>query len=235
MKDLTILFDLDGTLLPMDQEKFTQGYFKRLAQRVAPLGYEATFLFENLWKGVSAMVKNDGRQTNEAVFWQYFVSVYGEKVLADKPIFNDFYAREFQQVAQDCGFNPEVAPLIQSLKSQGYRLVLATNPLFPTIATESRIRWAGLSPQDFEYYTTYENAHYCKPNPLYYQEILDHLQIPATACLMVGNDVVEDMVAASLGMKVFLLTDCLINTQGAALDTYPHGNLQALQTMIQSL
>ena len=36
----TILFDLDGTLLPMDNDAFTRGYFKLLAARLAPLGYE---------------------------------------------------------------------------------------------------------------------------------------------------------------------------------------------------
>lgn len=33
--------------------------------------------------------------------------------------------------------------------------------------------------------------------------------------LMVGNDVRDDMSAADVGMKVFLLTDCLINKKNA--------------------
>ena len=36
----TVFFDLDGTLLPMDQDAFTKDYFKRLAGKLAPLGYE---------------------------------------------------------------------------------------------------------------------------------------------------------------------------------------------------
>ena len=35
-----ILFDLDGTLLPMDQEVFTRAYFRRLAEKLAPRGYD---------------------------------------------------------------------------------------------------------------------------------------------------------------------------------------------------
>lgn len=35
-----VMFDLDGTLLPMDMDEFTTGYFKMLAAKVAPRGYE---------------------------------------------------------------------------------------------------------------------------------------------------------------------------------------------------
>ena len=61
----TILFDLDGTLLPMDNDAFTKGYFKLLAARLAPLGYEPAKLVDSIWAGTAAMVKNDGSQNNE--------------------------------------------------------------------------------------------------------------------------------------------------------------------------
>lgn len=44
-----ILFDLDGTLLPMDMEKFTHGYFKRLVAKAAPRGYEPEKLIKSVW------------------------------------------------------------------------------------------------------------------------------------------------------------------------------------------
>ena len=56
----TILFDLDGTLLPMDQDAFTEYYFKLLAGKMAPLGYEPKQLIAAVWDGTKAMVKNDG-------------------------------------------------------------------------------------------------------------------------------------------------------------------------------
>ena len=113
-------------------------------------------------------------------------------------------------------------------KSLGLRVVLVTNPLFPAVATESRIRWAGLEPEEFELYTTYENIGYCKPNPAYYAEILRRLELESSECLMVGNDVGEDMVAETLGMKVFLLTDCLINKNNADVSRWPHGEFEEL-------
>ena len=72
----TVLFDLDGTLLPMDQDTFTHGYFKLLAAKLAPHGYEPKQLVEAIWTGTEAMVRNDGSRTNEAAFWNKFASIY---------------------------------------------------------------------------------------------------------------------------------------------------------------
>lgn len=228
----TILFDLDGTLLPMDQEKFVNGYFKMLAAKLAPYGYEPQQLINAILAGIEAMIKNDGSQLNEDAFWKRFVEIYGDKVLTDKPVFEDFYKNEFQDARSFCGFNPKAAETVRSLKDKGYRVVLATNPLFPSIATESRIRWAGLEPSEFDLYTTYENTSYCKPNLDYYRDILKRIDCRPEECLMVGNDVGEDMVVEALGLQVFLLTDCLINTQKKDITAYPHGSFEQLLSML---
>ena len=86
MEITTVLFDLDGTLLPMDQDVFTKTYFKLLAARLAPLGYEPAQLVDNIWAGTAAMVKNDGSCTNEEAFWKVFYRVYGEESQKDKPV-----------------------------------------------------------------------------------------------------------------------------------------------------
>ena len=223
-----ILFDLDGTLLPMDQEVFTKDYFKRLAAKLLPHGYQADQLVDGIWAGTAAMVKNDGTCTNEEAFWRRFVQIFGEKALADKPIFDEYYRVEFQQVAEVCGCSAEAKDTIEELKKRGYRIALATNPIFPAIATESRIRWAGLEPEEFELYTTYENTCYCKPNPDYYRDLLQRLDCQAEECLMIGNDVEEDMIAESIGMKVFLLTDCMINKKERDISVFPHGGFKDL-------
>ncbi len=223
-----ILFDLDGTLLPMDQERFTKSYFKRLVSMVAPLGYEPQALVDGIWKGTKAMVENDGSVTNEEAFWKCFIALFGEDSRKHIPIFQEFYRTEFQRVEQDCGKNPKAGETVSKLKKAGYRVILATNPIFPAIATESRIRWAGLQPEDFEYYTTYENSVHCKPNPEYYRDILRQIHLEPQECLMVGNDVEEDMVARSLGMDVFLLTDCMINRKGEDISGYPRGSFDEL-------
>ena len=230
-----VLFDLDGTLLPMDQEVFVGSYFKMLAGKLAPKGYEPQKLVKDIWAGTAAMVKNTGDVTNEEAFWNTFAEIYGEQVRKDIPMFDEFYRNEFQQVQSVCGYNPKAAEVVKYIKEKGLRVALATNPIFPAIATQSRARWAGIDVDDFEIYTTYENSCYCKPNPDYYRDILCKLDVQAEECLMVGNDVTEDMVAETLGMKVFLLTDCLINKEDKDISVYPNGGFEDLIKYIDNI
>ena len=235
MKLTTILFDLDGTLLPMDNDAFTRGYFKLLAAKLAPHGYETQKLVDAIWSGTAAMVRNDGTRSNEDAFWEDFTGTYSEKAAADIPLFNEFYENEFQGAKALCGYNQKASESVRRLGEAGFRIALATNPIFPSIATESRIRWAGLEPSDFELYTTYENTGFCKPNPKYYIDVAKRLGVSAEECLMVGNDVDEDMIAVNVGMKVFLLTDCIINRNGRSIDEFPHGSFDRLMGHIAAL
>ena len=230
-----IFFDLDGTLLPMDQDVFLKAYLGGLAKKMAPHGYDPELLVKSIWKGTGAMVMNDGRARNDDVFWNTFSAIYGRDTRVDEPVFEEFYHNEFQEVSKSCGFDPRAAEAIREIKAMGYRVVLATNPLFPAIATHSRARWAGLNPEDFEYITTYENSWHCKPNPDYYREILGKLDLKPEECVMVGNDVGEDMIAEALGMKVFLLPDCIINKAEKAISVYPNGSFPELLSYIRSL
>ncbi len=235
MSITTILFDLDGTLLPMDQDTFANSYIKGLTVAAMPAGYNPMRFGAAIMDGTVAMVKNNGEKTNEEVFWDTLEGTYGESVRNHIHMFDEFYATDFQKVKNVCGFEPKASELIGYIKGKGFRVALATNPLFPSVATESRIRWAGLDPKDFELYTAYETSHYCKPNLDYYNEILKQLQVKPEECLMVGNDVAEDMIAEKLGMKVFLLTDCLINKHGMDVSVYPNGNMDDLFVFIDAL
>lgn len=235
MKITTILFDMDGTLLPMDQDVFVKDYFGRIAAKLAPQGYEPKLLIDTIWRGTAAMVKNDGSRINEEAFWEYAVSVYGEKILQDKHFFDEFYEQEFDKVKAVCGYHPAAAEIVHSMKEKGFRVALATNPIFPARATQWRIQWAGLRPEDFELYTTYENSCHSKPNLDYYRDILVKLGVQPEECLMVGNDVGEDMVAKQLGMQVFLLTDCQINKTGEDVEQYPHGGFEELKKFLSEL
>ena len=224
----TVLFDLDGTLLPMNQEIFTNAYFKGISDKVQPLGYEPMTLTSTIWAGTAAMVKNDGSTTNEQAFWNTFVKTYGEQSRKDIPSFNEFYSTDFQKIKEVCGYQPKAAAIVRRLQKLGVRVILATNPIFPKVATDSRIRWAGLSPDDFELITTYENSTHCKPNIEYYRDIISTLNLEAQNCLMVGNDVDEDMIATELGMQAFLLTDCLINKHNKDISLYSYGDFDTM-------
>ncbi len=230
MKKISVvLFDLDGTLLPMDMDTFVGAYFGGLAMRLAPRGYEPKRLIDAIWRGTAAMVSNSGAKYNEEVFWDTFCGIFGVEAEADLPHFEAFYREDFDHVKEVCGYDVAAAQTVREIRARGYRVALATNPIFPAIATEKRMAWAGLSPADFELYTTYENARFCKPNPEYYRALAQTLGVAPEQCLMVGNDVEEDMVAAqAVGMSVFLLPACLINKKERDLSSYPSGNLTDL-------
>ena len=227
MKITTVLFDLDGTLLPMDFPAFLKGYFGGLTSYLAPHGHDPKAIGDAIWAGMRVMFANDGSRLNEEAFWEGFEAAYGSR--GDSDLFDAFYRERFDDIAKICGYTPEAKRVVDFLKSKGVRVVLATNPAFPDIATEKRMRWAGLEPSDFELYTTFTNSHFCKPTLEYYQEILDKLGVSAEECLMVGNDVDDDMPAAELGMQVFLLDECLINNSNKDISCYRRGDYAALK------
>lgn len=231
-----ILFDLDGTLLRMDMDEFVRLYFGSLTKKFEPYGYETEALAKSIWAGINAMRSNDGKKLNSQVFWDVFYGIYGEeKVKGDLWVFDEYYDKDFEITKGGCGCNPKAAEIVRYIKSQGLKVVLATNPIFPQAATRKRMSWAGLCPEDFELFTHYENSTYAKPNLDYYREILNKLELEPQECVMVGNDVSEDMVAETLGMKVFLLTDDLLNRDNADISRYPSGSFDELKKFIDSL
>ena len=229
-----ILFDLDGTLLPMDNDLFIKTYLGLLVKKMAPYGYDKDLLISSLWKGTGAMIKNDGSKTNAEIFWDYFAKVFGERIYSDVANFDTFYENEFHAAAS-ITFPTDLAQIAVDLaRANADKVILATNPFFPAVAVRSRLSWAKVAPESFELITTYENSSFCKPNPAYYTEIAAKMQIDPKHCLMIGNNAEEDIKAAkSLGMDTFLLTDFLI-CEGEMPDT-PSGSFEDLITFLKEL
>lgn len=232
----TVIFDLDGTLLPMpSQELFVETYFKALDEKFSARGMQSKKLISAVGAATAAVIKNDGTMTNEKRFWEQFSKLWGDSAIELEPMFVHFYQNEFARVKETTSLHPHARECIKELKNKGYQVILATNPLFPRIATVTRMRWAGLDPEDFELITTYENSSFCKPNLNYYKEILSTIKKQPEECMMIGNDVKEDMCVAELGMKTFLLKECLICLEGTSIDHLPQGNFDDLLRMIQEL
>ena len=232
-KITTVLFDLDGTLLPMDTDEFTNAYFAELAKKAALYGYtDAKALVAAVWKGTKAMVQNDGSVPNCDRFWTTFAGEMGEDALNLRPHFDEFYANEFDRVKSAVGQNPLARKAVDTLKQQGYEVVLATNPIFPLIGVQTRLSWLGLTTEDFSLVTSYENSTFCKPNPEYYREILQKLGKQPEECMMVGNDTAEDLAAASVGMDCYLITDCMIH-RGGDLPPVKQGSFAEFAALIE--
>lgn len=223
-----IFFDLDGTMLPMNQEQFVKVYFTELAKRFCPkLKTESEKLIKAVWKSTESMVKNDGKEPNINAFWKTFSKLLGKEVLKYTKDFDDFYNREFSECKSVCKYNPNVPEIMRVLKNKGYRLIAATNPLFPAVAINNRIKWAGLDQKAFDLITTYENFTTCKPNPRYFTEIMEKINAKPDECLMVGNDVDEDILASEkAGIKSYLITDCLINRGEADISRFENGGMR---------
>ena len=217
----------------MDNDKFVEQYMALLSERISLYGYERKNLISAVWAGISVMFRNDGTRTNDCCFWEGFASVLGANSLKDKDKFDRFYETEFDSLQSAVECNPLAKETIDFLKTKDVKLALATNPVFPVLAVQKRIGWAGLNPKDFQLITTYETECFCKPTNGYYLSIAERLGVKPADCLMVGNDVDDDMPAREIGMQVFLLTDHLINRKGKDLSPFPHGSFSDLLTYLK--
>ena len=208
-----ILFDLDGTLLHMDLERFTKGYFGLLTQVMARHGYEPDRLIAALMTGIRAMGSGDGTKTCEQLFWDDAVQTLGESSRSDIPLFDAFYRNEFREAKRFTEPDPALAQAaVRAAHAHAQKVALATNPLFPFCAIEERLAWLGLTPADFDLVTSYETSRFSKPNPAYFAEVASALGVAPADCLMIGNDVGEDILpSAACGMDTLLITDCMLN------------------------
>lgn len=210
----TFFFDLDGTLLPLDMDAFLREYYAGITKGGVCERIHPTEGLEMFGKAVYAMMGNDGSMTNKQAFFGTLEKLSGTTEKKMMPLMNAFYAKEFAEIKSCTYVEEDAVAVVKTLKEKGYRLVLATNPLFPPTATNQRIEWSGLNVDDFEYISYYDNSSYCKPNPGYFLEIIEKLNLSAQECYMVGNDVKDDMSAIALGFEGFLLTDHLIGDIG---------------------
>lgn len=208
----TVLFDLDGTLLPINGEAFEAIYFKGLSSYFIDK-YDPKEFIKIIWSATKSMVKDTSSKTNEEAFMEALQLIVNDDITWMQERFNRFYLNEFDQIRQAVKPNEFVQKAVKLLKEKGYRLVIATNPMFPKIAIEKRIEWTGCDRTDFEYVTSFEKNHYCKPQLKFYEEVLSDLNLKAEECLMVGNDLNEDMIVSHLNMKTYLITNHVMQAE----------------------
>ena len=228
-----ILFDLDGTLLPMDNDDFIRVYFGYLAKAAYGWGYtDSRRLVDSIWKGVYAMYANDGRRTNDQVFWDVFRKEMDCDLTGIDEHFRHFYLHEFDQAKEAVSPAPLAKEVVQAAHEKADKVILATNALFPMEAYETRLSWIGLNTSDFDDVTDYTRYSFCKPSPQYFTEILERHHLDAQECLVFGNDMEED-IQAGAGLKGFLVTDHLINRKDRLLDC-PHGTYADMLAYIRT-
>ena len=219
----TVLFDLDGTLLPMNMDDFMDTYFKALESRFETLGFDPEKIKECFWNVFEKYFSDDGKKLERR-----------KRIKIEREM-TKFYKSDFQVARFNTRPDSLANECVDLLKSKGYQIVVATNPLYPQVATYERLSWAGFEPDEFLHVTTYENSCFSKPNLNYYRHLLKTLDKDAEDCLMVGNDVDEDMCALEIGMDVFLLNECLINSKKKDISQYKKGNWKVFREYIDTL
>ncbi|MDR1794936.1 MAG: HAD family hydrolase [Erysipelotrichaceae bacterium] len=228
----TVLFDLDGTLLPMDYDAFFNVYFNALSSSLDCFGFSRQVQMQALMAGIETMMRNDGSRTNREAFWSVYENKLGTTEAQIIDVINHFYSEVFPTLQSGAGYNPLSNKIVEVLKAKGYTLALATNPMFPTTATEQRVKWAGLNWDDFAAISCYEDYHFCKPNPDYFRELLHNINRQPQECLMVGNDTSEDGSCLLAGIECVIINDCLIDKKQIA--TIPKKSLQEFYEDVQN-
>ncbi|MBA4601874.1 HAD family hydrolase [Thermoactinomyces mirandus] len=228
------LFDLDGTLLPMDTMAFAKVYLNALASKVKHL-ISPQKLIKAIWQATEAVIRNDEEDlTNEQVFEREFIHLTGIRREEIWPYFDDFYAHEFPALSKYTQMSPLSRKVVETAILNGYKVVVATNPVFPEMAILERLRWAKIDDLPFEWITVYENSHFCKPNPRYYLSVAEKIGVHPEECVMIGNDMQEDMVASTVGMKTFFLTDYRIDLGKPVYPVDEEGSLQDLLAALEN-
>lgn len=231
----TILFDLDGTLLSMDTDLFIKQYFGYVAEALKD-HMSKEDVVKHFWHSTNEVIQsNDGSKTNEEVFFESFFSNVNVKKEDILPILNDFYANGFKKLSSLASSQKEMIDAIEILKDKGYKLVIATNPIFPELAIEERISWAKLNLEDFAYVTVFEKSHFTKPNINYYHEILEKINREASECLMVGNHLDEDMISKEIGINTYLITNHQMGDESNLKNADHKGDYQSFLEYIKSL
>ena len=230
---LTLLLDLDDTLLNTNLEAFVPAYFQALAKELAPQ-VAPDLMIHALVSGTKKMMASDDfSQPLGQVFDSSFypqINVSREKLV---PMIENFYDHIFPDLGVVTSTRPEVKPLIDWAFSQGFRVAIATDPLFPGKATYHRLRWAGLDPERFELISSLEHFHFTKTYPAYYAEVLGRMGWPDGPVLMVGNDLERDIRPAQmLGLATYFVNDEPASPSGP--EAGPRGKLADLRSWIES-
>jgi FMN phosphatase YigB (HAD superfamily) len=205
---LTLLLDLDDTLLNTNLDAFIPAYFQALARELAP-HIAPEIMLRALMTGTKQMMENeDFSQTLEQVFNAVFYPQLNSSCEKISAALENFYDHVFPTLGEVTTPRPEAKSFVNWAFSQGFRIAIATDPFFPRKATYHRLRWAGFEPEQFELVSSFEHFHFSKTHPAYYAEILGRMGWPDGPVLMVGNDLERDIRPAQmLGLATYHVDD----------------------------
>ena len=225
-----ILFDLDGTLINVDLNKFIPNYMKLLSLKVKHIIRPSKFI-SLLLKTMNQIDQNDGTITNEQVFERIFFPLNGHSREEVTPFFDDFYENDFIKLKIFTEIKQEARSVVSKAFENGYDVVIATTPIIPLMAIQQRLDWANVNDFDYKLITSIENMRANKPHRYYYQQIFDFLKFPPEACLMVGDEE-KDMKASNFGCKTYLVPSSNTNLDTNSPQSTYQGPLEDLLDLL---
>ncbi|MGI6344537.1 MAG: HAD family hydrolase [Bacillota bacterium] len=212
------LFDLDGTLLPIDTDTFLKHYLRLLGASFAD-GFDPPSFVQQVMASTYVTIGDSSPGvTNQDKFMADFLPKIGRSAEEMLPRFDQFYREQFPRLGELVQPEPLARQLVDEALRQGYRIVVATNPVFPREAVLQRLVWAKLDDLPWEHISSYENSCHCKPHPAYYAELLERLGARPEDCLHFGNDLEEDLAASAVGISVVIIDNHLINRRQRSWD-----------------
>lgn len=214
-----ILFDLDGTLIQGDQDEFFEIFYKEVMMKYLkqfggdPNTFKGQFMY-----AYKLMIENTGEVTNDEVFYKALGKATGKSVAVIKAFFDDFYAKEYKNVFPVNKPIPQMVWVLKYLHENGYNIILATDPLIPSVAVNLKLSACGINNKLFSFITTSSNSKYSKVRLDYYTEIIDKNNLRREETMMVGNHADKDNLASEAGLKTILISDYLVNYDDKKLD-----------------
>jgi FMN phosphatase YigB (HAD superfamily) len=208
---LTILFDLDDTLLKNSTDVFIPAFLKGFSDHLGRHSDEPEKIIPRLMTSTQKMMQNDDptlklKEVFDADFYPTLNWEYNQAL----PLIEDFYNNTYPKLKELTAPIPECPAVVREMLKRGYKIAIATNPIFPQDAVQRRLDWAGLAVEktSFGLVTSYEEMHFAKPNPAYYTEILSLIGWPDTPIVMVGDDKSADIdPSRELGMATYWVSD----------------------------
>lgn len=223
-----VLFDLDGTLNALEHEQFMPAYLDAVERRVADLLSPGEAAHAILSALEAALADPRQQRTVAEKFRRALLPHNPPLRRALLTRLEAFHEQHFHQLRALAPGHPQARAVVDAVRSMGWRVVVATNPIFPEVAIRQRLAWAGLGDVPFDLITTMETMHACKPHLAYYEEICRRLGVEPAACVMVGNDREQDMVAAQLGMGTYWVVEHAIDRGASQLEPDGAGSLAEL-------
>ena len=225
-----ILFDLDGTLLDIDLNKYFPFYHKHLHEYF-PNSMTLEEFDNHMWKSIIKTVTHTTGRKNIDVLTDAFLVPFSITKEEAEPILRNFYTKEYPKLKEFVNSRPESREIVQYLVKKDYKVVLATNPLYLLDTIKARMNWAGIDDLPFTLITHAENFTTCKPSLDYYREVFLKTGLNAEECLMVGDEH-NDMVAKTLGCQTFLIKSPMTKLQDDTPEPDFVGNLKNLKDLL---